>query len=496
MKSASTICFLLICFFGNSQTQFYLDFGTVRSTSNNYGVTDGFQVGKAKYLSLAESSNTSSSYSQLLFCDSNGIDSTRTVEPPYSQSYGNHFNIFKLNNSDYAYSIKGDSFGLPFQYTKVIDSSGGDIWNEPFVSYQFQNFKDSNYLFLSIDSAQKGSVELHRKTKGLEWKKNISQLLGSHIIDTGHLSIWHLDQSNQEIFTLIKGQNNDSSLSVKLDESGKVLSRDYFITKDFAMIAKTSVGWVLAQDTNPYPNLKSLEILLYDDSFHLRKRILSEYNHLELIRDIEVENGRIYLLIHHHTDGKKYGSKILTEIRQLNLDGNLIKRNFYRYTHFPHGYFGFGQDVIYTSLDICSDKGFFVTGKISDNRDARTIALKLDSNGVGKISDTVKVPVQQMPLGFRDTILTTIPLTNSMREFSVELVNVFPNPANSQVTIQSNQEIQLIIMYNSIGERVELLEPIRKDITIAVTEFNEGVYILEILSISGFIERKRLIISR
>jgi hypothetical protein len=62
-------------------------------------------------------------------------------------------------------------------------------------------------------------------------------------------------------------------------------------------------------------------------------------------------------------------------------------------------------------------------------------------------------------------------------------INIFPNPANDEIQVISNQlSVNSIEVYNLLGERI-YSSPItdnRSQVTINIADFSRGVYVLEI----------------
>ncbi len=74
-------------------------------------------------------------------------------------------------------------------------------------------------------------------------------------------------------------------------------------------------------------------------------------------------------------------------------------------------------------------------------------------------------------------------------------VQLFPNPANNRVTIQSKEKIVSVCLYNHIGQKVfEQTGRKKHQLLVATTTIKSGVYLIAIETESG-IATKKLIVS-
>jgi len=70
-------------------------------------------------------------------------------------------------------------------------------------------------------------------------------------------------------------------------------------------------------------------------------------------------------------------------------------------------------------------------------------------------------------------------------------MNVFPNPTNSQLTIDSESLLQEINIYNSVGQEIIHVDNIKEpQKTISVSMFESGIYFIKIQTNSNTITRK------
>ncbi len=85
------------------------------------------------------------------------------------------------------------------------------------------------------------------------------------------------------------------------------------------------------------------------------------------------------------------------------------------------------------------------------------------------------------------------PLTTGVKENIIQLnFSVYPNPANSIVTINTQENIKEITMFNLLGE-VVLTETVKN--TINVSNINNGIYLLQVKTINGAIGTKKIIVN-
>lgn len=85
------------------------------------------------------------------------------------------------------------------------------------------------------------------------------------------------------------------------------------------------------------------------------------------------------------------------------------------------------------------------------------------------------------------------PLTTGIKENIMQLnFSVYPNPANSIVTINTQENIKEITMFNILGELV--LTETEKNI-INVSSINKGIYLLQVKTKDGAIGTKKIIVN-
>lgn len=72
-------------------------------------------------------------------------------------------------------------------------------------------------------------------------------------------------------------------------------------------------------------------------------------------------------------------------------------------------------------------------------------------------------------------------------------LSIYPNPASEYFSVTSNQAIDEVVMYNSLGEEVYRAGHFGKETMIPVAELPAGLYIVQIRSGDGFTARKLLV---
>lgn len=92
---------------------------------------------------------------------------------------------------------------------------------------------------------------------------------------------------------------------------------------------------------------------------------------------------------------------------------------------------------------------------------------------------------------YTDVIVVNI-LPTATQESSVGTVNVYPNPANEMVTVQSSSAISQVNFYDLDGRLVATHACNSKSIEIDIAELPAGCYILEAVAVEG-IQRSRLV---
>lgn len=69
-------------------------------------------------------------------------------------------------------------------------------------------------------------------------------------------------------------------------------------------------------------------------------------------------------------------------------------------------------------------------------------------------------------------------------------INIYPNPANKEVNISSENIINSIEIFNSLGQRIYQEKPKSKEKTIDIDSFTKGVYIIAVNADKGYVRKK------
>lgn len=81
--------------------------------------------------------------------------------------------------------------------------------------------------------------------------------------------------------------------------------------------------------------------------------------------------------------------------------------------------------------------------------------------------------------------------SSSIEETKVDnSIKVFPNPANDKINFLSENVIQKIEIYNMMGQKVYVGEPIENNYTINVSEYKNGLFLVKVKTSKGDIIRK------
>lgn len=84
------------------------------------------------------------------------------------------------------------------------------------------------------------------------------------------------------------------------------------------------------------------------------------------------------------------------------------------------------------------------------------------------------------------TIVTVVPDDTSIPEVSLQGLSLFPNPARQQVKLVAGQIIEKVQVFSLDGKLIFGLEPQNKELEINVAEMEQGIYLLRVLTGSGW----------
>lgn len=119
----------------------------------------------------------------------------------------------------------------------------------------------------------------------------------------------------------------------------------------------------------------------------------------------------------------------------------------------------------------------FVEAKIGADYSAPSVACQIITPAMGPIFE--KPNTGEVEIGQTNSNDKSIVLSN---EFEL---NMYPNPASTNVTIESNQSDYNVAIYASNGQLVYSLNNQSNTVTIPVSEFETGMYIVSITSAEG-----------
>ncbi len=88
-----------------------------------------------------------------------------------------------------------------------------------------------------------------------------------------------------------------------------------------------------------------------------------------------------------------------------------------------------------------------------------------------------------------DILITIASTVNNLEQEDIN-INVFPNPAKTEVLISSNDEIQQILLYNTSGQLIQSSDSKRYNSKIDVQNLNSGIYFLRVQTLHGFSTQK------
>lgn len=74
------------------------------------------------------------------------------------------------------------------------------------------------------------------------------------------------------------------------------------------------------------------------------------------------------------------------------------------------------------------------------------------------------------------------------------MFNIYPNPANDQVTIEG-ENIESISVYNVLGQLIDHISVTETQKTVNATEYNAGIYVFRIITHNGNVISKRVVIN-
>jgi len=114
-------------------------------------------------------------------------------------------------------------------------------------------------------------------------------------------------------------------------------------------------------------------------------------------------------------------------------------------------------------------------------------AITIGDTAITGITDTLEIEVHVIAENFNEMIytVTIYPFIDDepdgIREASASSLKLYPNPANSLVYLESDQEIKRVAVFNIVGELVMERNGLNSSrIELSVDELNEGLYMIRV----------------
>ena len=85
--------------------------------------------------------------------------------------------------------------------------------------------------------------------------------------------------------------------------------------------------------------------------------------------------------------------------------------------------------------------------------------------------------------------------TWNVEEVAASVCKVYPNPANSQVRIEAENDIESVMVYNMLGALVETINADSKTVNINLNQYSNGVYFFNIRQSNGVVTNQRVVVS-
>jgi hypothetical protein len=75
----------------------------------------------------------------------------------------------------------------------------------------------------------------------------------------------------------------------------------------------------------------------------------------------------------------------------------------------------------------------------------------------------------------------------------IELVEVYPNPVNNELTIESQEDMNQIEVYNITGQLLQTVNPTSSVVKINFSAYMQGVYLVKVYAINGDVTTSRVV---
>lgn len=92
-------------------------------------------------------------------------------------------------------------------------------------------------------------------------------------------------------------------------------------------------------------------------------------------------------------------------------------------------------------------------------------------------------------------MLTGMENTWSVEEVAASVCKVYPNPANSQVRIEAENDIESVMVYNMLGALVETVNANSKTVNVNLNQYSNGVYFFNIRQSNGVVTNQRVVVN-
>ena len=92
-------------------------------------------------------------------------------------------------------------------------------------------------------------------------------------------------------------------------------------------------------------------------------------------------------------------------------------------------------------------------------------------------------------------MLTGMENTWSVEEVAASVCKVYPNPVNSQVRIEAENDIESVMVYNMLGALVETVNADSKTVNINLNQYSNGVYFFNIRQSDGTVSNQRVVVN-
>ena len=92
-------------------------------------------------------------------------------------------------------------------------------------------------------------------------------------------------------------------------------------------------------------------------------------------------------------------------------------------------------------------------------------------------------------------MLASLENTWSVGEYETSVCKVYPNPANSQVRIEAENDIENVMIYNVIGSLVEVVNANSKSVNVDLSQYSNGIYFFNIRQNDGTVSNQRVVVN-